>query len=179
MTSWKLSGEQRVGRAVYDNCMERAAFLKICRVELRQILFSVVIGVSIGLVLAVSQSAHDLLQYAIGGAVVGFSIYGIISLLSLSFDRFIELLPERYRVLCEGTKYLIGGAFGYFVGVILANALLGGGVRIPMIRGPLRTIMLVSAAIALVVGFVFRSFKLLHERLRIREWAERELEIAR
>src|SRR5439155_1655821 len=73
----------------------------------------------------------------------------------------------------------IGGALGYFVGVILANALLGGGVRIPMIRGPLRTIMLVSAAIALVVGFVFRSFKVLHERLRTREWAERELEIAR
>jgi serine phosphatase RsbU (regulator of sigma subunit) len=159
--------------------MERAAFLKICRVELRQILFSVVIGVGIGLVLAVSQSAHDLLQFAIGGALVGFCIYGICSLLALSFNRFIHLLPGRYQVLGDGTKYLIGGALGYLVGVILANALLGGGVRIPTIRGPLRTIMLVSAGIALVVGFVFRSFEVLHERLRTREWAERELEIAR
>src|SRR5947209_19119854 len=138
MRSWRRSGEQEADRAVYDNCMERTAFLRVCRAELRQVLISMAIGVGIALLLAVSQSAHDLLQFAIGGAVVGFSIYGIISLLSLSFDRFIELLPERYRVLCEGTKYLIGGALGYFVGVILANALLGGGVRIPMIRGPLR-----------------------------------------
>jgi serine phosphatase RsbU (regulator of sigma subunit) len=159
--------------------MERAAFLRICRLELRQVVISMVIGVAIGMVLAVSQSAHEFWQFAVGGAIVGFCIYAVISILSILFNRFIELLPERMGVVAEGIKYVVGGAGGYFVGLILANALLGGGLRIPTVHGPLRTIMLLTAGIALVVGFLFRTFETMASRLRQREWAERELEIAR
>ena len=39
--------------------------------------------------------------------------------------------------------------------------------------------MLLTAGIALVVGFLFRTFETMASRLRQREWAERELDIAR
>ena len=154
----------------------------MCRVELRQVVISVVIGMAIGMVLGVSQSAHEFWQYAVGGAIVGFCIYALISVLSTLFDRFIELLPERIGVVAEGIKYVVGGAGGYFIGVILANALLGGGgvrFRIPSFGAPLRTIMFLTAGIALVVGFLFRTFATMSSRLQQREWAERELDIAR
>jgi stage II sporulation SpoE-like protein len=159
--------------------MERAAFLQMVRDELRQVIISVVIGMAIGTALGVSQPVHEFWQYAVVGGIVGFCIYLVISLLSLSFDRFIELLPERVDVVAEGIKYVIGGVGGYFVGIIGANAILGGGLRIPAVKGPMRTIVLLTAGIALVVGFLFRTFATMSSRLRQREWAERELDIAR
>jgi hypothetical protein len=150
------------------------------RVELRQMVISVVIGMAIGMVLAVSQSARELWQFAVGGAIVGFCIYAVISILSKLFNRFIELLPKRIGVVAEGIKYVVGGAGGYFIGLILANAVLGGrGVQIPLFSAQLRTIMFITAGIALLVGFMFRAFATMSSRLQQREWAERELEIAR
>jgi sigma-B regulation protein RsbU (phosphoserine phosphatase) len=39
--------------------------------------------------------------------------------------------------------------------------------------------MLITGVVAVIVGLIFRAFDLLGERLRQREWAERELEMAR
>jgi serine phosphatase RsbU (regulator of sigma subunit) len=159
--------------------MDRTSFLVVCRLELRQIAISMVIGVAISTIYAMGQSNHALAIYAVAGAIVGFCIYAVISILSVFLRRVIGLLPQQYRVFAEGTKYMVGGAAGWLVGVTLANVLFGGRPTIPTLIGPARTFMLVTAGIALLVGLLFRSFELMEQRLRQREWAERELEIAR
>ncbi len=159
--------------------MKREEFFAVCRIELRQMVIAMAVGAGIGILFAAGKPQAHLGVMATGGALVGFCIYVFISALSIFFDRFIRLLPGRFRIYGDGTKYLIGGTAGWFIGIAFANLVLGGQPSFPALTAETRTFLLISAAIVLVVGLLFRSFEGMQRRLQAREWAERELEIAR
>jgi sigma-B regulation protein RsbU (phosphoserine phosphatase) len=68
---------------------------------------------------------------------------------------------------------------GWFIGLGLVNWMFNKRLVIPAISGEIRTFLIVVAGVALMIGLLFRSYEMMAGRLRQREWAERELEIAR
>ena len=158
--------------------MDRREFLRLCKVELRQIAISLAVGVAVGVIYWSGHGEESAVTLAIAGAFVGFCIYLVINALSFGFDRYLRLASPPYARLAEGTKYVVGGIGGWMIGVAIVNGVLGGRFAVP-VSAPAQIFMLIVAAVALGVGLLFRSFESLHARLRQREWAERELEIAR
>lgn len=115
------------------------------------------------------------------GAVVGACIFLVIFLLERLFKPLLVKVPERFAIFPHIALFLAGGMLGGAVGIVLGSNIVGGSLTFATAfqHGWLRTLMMVSGLIAVTVGLLYRSFAVLHEQLRDREWAEKELEIAR
>jgi hypothetical protein len=121
------------------------------------------------------------------GLIVGASIWLAIQLFELVFDRFLERLSPGLRTALKAFVFLLGGAFGWLGGMFLSSTLFRFGFSARnAFRGTGAIVMLVTGAVAVVVGLSFYAFDLLQQRLtktiaqlKEHEWAEKELELAR
>jgi serine phosphatase RsbU (regulator of sigma subunit) len=148
------------------------------------------VGVTIGILFAsfyaVARPDHAWPILA-GGAVTGAFISIAIHLLERLFNRRIDRLAERGRMFAKGMLYLVGSLSGWLVGMLLSSHLFGFGISLEsLVRGNLVFMMGATGTVAVVVGLSFYAYELLQrrlaatiEQLKEKEWAEKELVLAR
>jgi len=148
--------------------------------ELRVAGISMVVGAVISLLFGIGRANDSLLPYLLTGAVVGFTIYLCNTLLAHLLEPLLSRLTKRTRLFGDIALYLVGGLSGWLLGFLVSSLLFGSRVSLArIIRGPLLTFLVITAVVSVTIGLLFRTFEALTERLRIREWAERELDLAR
>jgi hypothetical protein len=142
------------------------------------------VGVALSSFFAIARWPDDgvkgFLQTLFIGAVIGASIYASIATLHVLLRSLLDRLPDAMRMGTHVLISIIGGFIGGVYGLILGVRLMGGRMTVGgLLQGRGWLFAVFSAGIAVLVSFAFRAFELLHHRLREREWAEKELEIAR
>jgi len=140
------------------------------------------IGVAIGIVYSIIESAgrnefpdnHTLVRNMILVAVTLSVVRLIETMLSWAIEQ--SHYPTIFRVVI----YAFGGWLGYTVGLLIVGAFLG------IDRQDLDVhsyhfvyVLAVTASLSTLVGFVIHHNRKRNDRLRAREFAEKELEIAR
>lgn len=121
------------------------------------------------------------------GAVIGLFIYLAIHLLHRAVRPAIQRLTGGARVAAGILISLVGGFIGGITGLVTGGRILGGTLTFgDVLEGRGRVFIFASGGIAVLAALAFRAFELLQDRLREtmeqlkqREWAEKELEIAR
>ncbi len=149
--------------------------------ELRVATISIVVGAVISVLFGIGRANDSLLAYLLTGAVIGFTIYLCNTLLAHLFEPLLSRLTKRARLSGDIALYLVGGVSGWLLGFMVSSLMLFGS-RVSLsriIRGPLLTFIVITAFLSVTIGLLFRTFEAMTERLRVREWAERELDIAR
>lgn len=152
----------------------------------RSLLVGIALGVLFASFYAVAQPERALRILA-GGAFTGVCISITISLLEWLFDARIERLPQRWRMPAKGLEFLIGGLSGWVFGMNISSAVFGFGIRFrSLIGGNWMLPTAVTGAVTVAVGLSFYAYEILQrrlertmEQLKQREWAEKELELAR
>ncbi|HEX8619987.1 MAG TPA: SpoIIE family protein phosphatase [Thermoanaerobaculia bacterium] len=156
----------------------------------RRLIRSLAVGVALGLLfasfyaIAQPERAPSILT---GGAVTGVCISIAISLLETLFAARIERLPHGWRMPAKGLEYLIGSLLGWVVGMNISYEAFGFGIPFrALVRGNWIMSGAVTGAVTVVVGLSFYAYEVLQrrlartiEQLKEREWAEKELELAR
>lgn len=150
-----------------------------CRQQVRVALTSVAIGSLLSTIYAFGRSEAEPLAYLLMGAIVGLCIYATTTMLQAVFSRRVRALREPFQGVAYGLLLFLGGVSGWLLGFVIASLVFGGPIRFGVLSGPPRMFLLMTALIVLVTGLIFRSWDALKERLRTREWAEKELELAR
>jgi serine phosphatase RsbU (regulator of sigma subunit) len=157
------------------------------RQELISIGASIAIGVLFAGFYAVSRP-DQAASIMLAGAVTGLSIWTSIAMLRVLFRKRCERIAgARARMAAEVALFMAGGALGWIGGNALTWTLFRGGVPIDeLLRGESLTLMGITASIAVLIGVGFYAVNLLRDRLEAtvqqlkeREWAEKELELAR
>lgn len=164
---------------VYPCSMTRMDFYRACGEHLQAVLVSMSIGIAVATIYGMGHGG-GWVEILVSGAVVGFAIYVIISILETLFRPSLARVSRGTALAGHMILFLLGGTIGWISGVYIVTWILGGEVSIAgLFKGSALPFMLMTGAIAVVVGLTFRSFEHLHERLRDREWAEKELALAR
>jgi hypothetical protein len=157
------------------------------RHELLSIAASIAIGVLFAGFYAVGQPGQTA-SILLAGAVTGLTIWISIALLRLLFRPLVERhLGARERLAGQVALFGVGGAIGWMAGNALSRTLFHAGVPIEeLLQSESLTLMLIVTAIAVLVGAGFYAVNRLRDRLadtvqklKDREWAEKELELAR
>lgn len=159
--------------------MDRRELIRVFRKELRKAVISAAVGALVTVFYGMGQREGVSLIFMLSGAFVGVCIYAAISLLSRITGRWTALLPRRVAVIAEGVKYVVGGLIGWWTGIGIVSLVFSTRAQMPSFNVPARQFMLVIVALTLGIGLMFRAFEVMEQRLRQREWAERELDIAR
>jgi hypothetical protein len=156
----------------------------------RHLLFSLLVGIGLGVVFAsfyaVAQPERAAPTLA-GGALTGICISFSIMLLEWLFDHRIDRLPVRWRMPAKALEFLVGGLGGWMVGMSVSSVLFGFGISFrSLLRGNWAITTTVTGGITVLIGLAFYAYDLLQQRLagtieqlKQREWAEKELELAR
>ena len=148
------------------------------------------VGVGLGIMFASFYAvAHPdaAVRILSAGAVTGAFISLAIHILGHFFDPAINRLAMRPRVAMKALMYLIGSLAGWLSGMLLSSRLFGFGISFDtLLRGNLLLTTAVTGTTAIVVGLSFYAFEVLQQRLattieqlKEREWAEKELALAR
>lgn len=156
----------------------------------RHFLFSLLVGIGLGVVFASFYAAAQperAMSILAGGALTGIFISVAISLLERLLTARIDALPSPLRLFAKSIEFLVGGLGGWLVGMTVSSYLFGFGISLrTMTRGNWAIVTLVTGGITVAVGFAFYAYELLQQRLertieqlKQREWAEKELELAR
>lgn len=151
---------------------------------------AVPVGIGLGVLFAsfYAVAQPDRIVEILGaGAVTGAFISIAIQILERLFGRTIDRLSMRPRVVAKAVLYLIGSVTGWVAGMLLSSRLFGFGISIEsLMRGNFVFTMGVTGTVAVVVGLSFYAFEVLQhrlattiEQLKEREWAEKELALAR
>ena len=148
------------------------------RDEVRGALIAVTIGIAIS-TLGFGQRG-TVLGVLVNGVVIGLSVYVTVSVLSHLLAATIERLPPRTRPLARGAVFIAGGLLGWTIGVFAILRFFGKPFQIEDAFGvDMWPFVIITLAAVVAVGLVFRSFDVMHGRLREQEWAQKELELAR
>jgi serine phosphatase RsbU (regulator of sigma subunit) len=156
------------------------------RHELLSIVASIAIGVLFAGFYAVGQPGQSV-SILLAGAVTGLTIWISIALLRLLFHPLVERHGARGRLGGQVVLFIVGGAIGWMAGNALSRTLFHAGVPVEeLLQSESLTLMLIVTAIAVLVGAGFYAVNRLRDRLadtvqklKDREWAEKELELAR
>ena len=141
----------------------------------RGALISIGVGVAISGVWAAADRAAQTAPFLLHGAVTGLLIYFVIALLHGVFGRILDRIRSpRRRTAAEVALFVVGGTIGFSLAMGVAVRNLSR-LADPRFIG----LLMLTVAIVVGVGLGFRSFTQLNARLREREWAEKELTIAR
>ena len=143
--------------------------------------FSATTGVVISSFYAIGQELTNAGWILLTGGLVGVLINLCVHLLGRLFAPMLKNIPQRYQVYAQALLFLIGGMAGWFLGLFLWFSITRRRIEItPFLHlGAHGYFMLLTGVVAVIVGLIYRAFDVLGERLRQREWAERELEMAR
>ncbi len=148
------------------------------------------VGIALGLLFAsfyaIAQPERAL-SILTGGAVTGVCISIAITILEELFAARIERLPQRWRMPAKGLEFLIGSLSGWMVGMHISFVAFGFGIPFRALMGGSWMMSgAVTGAVTVVVGLSFYAYDILQrrlagtiEQLKEREWAEKELELAR
>ena len=150
-------------------------------------LLAIAVGALVGLLFSIGSTQSPLFV-VLHGVVVGLGIFVSIMLLELLLGSTIDRAPERLRALLHGILFATGGVAGWIVALAIISPLRGRPFDLRELFGESSfvTFIAVSALIAVAVGLASRGYEHLQERLRSandrlreREWAEKELALAR
>jgi hypothetical protein len=149
--------------------------------RLRGIAISAAIGLVISSFYAIGQKFKDAGWILLSGATIGVLISVCITLLDRLFAPLLRHIPRKYQIYAQGVIFLLGGMSGWFLGLFIWVSVSRRALTFsPMLHlGAHGLFMLSTGVVAVIAGLTFRAFDVLGERLRQREWAERELEMAR
>ncbi len=156
----------------------------------RPVAQSVLVGIGIGVLFSSFYAVarpEQAAQILSAGGVTGAFISIAIHLIERLFGRTVERLPMRLRIAVKALLYLIGSIAGWLTGMLLSSRLFGFGITIEnLLQTSFAFTMIVTGTIAVAVGLSFYAFELLQQRLattieqlKEREWAEKELQLAR
>lgn len=121
------------------------------------------------------------------GALIGIFIHGFITLFERIAGAWIDRFGTTARALGHALLFVIGGMMGGVLGLVTGVNLVGHSMTIAdVLHGRVRFFAIMAGATALVAASGFRAYDLLRtrhartlEQLKEREWAEKELELAR
>ena len=151
---------------------------KTLRDEARGALIAAAIGVAISALRFGDKGTVS--RVLVNGVVIGLSVYVTVSVLMHLLAGAIDRLPARVRPLARGAVFIGGGLLGWTLGVFAILRFFGKPFQIEAAFGvDMWPLLIVTLSAVLAVGLVFRSFEVMHARLREQEWAQKELEIAR
>jgi serine phosphatase RsbU (regulator of sigma subunit) len=150
-----------------------------------------VVAIALGAVFAILMSLDKLRSEYPAiltiGALTGLAIWVAVTVLLILFHPTLQRLPKHAHSFALVVLLAIGGISGWVVGLWAGNRLFGSrATMMDVIRHGGGTFMLVTAGVVVATGLIFRSFEAMREnlavtmeRLKQREWAEKELELAR
>jgi Stage II sporulation protein E (SpoIIE) len=152
--------------------------------DAREAILSTLLGVGVVFLMFLQRSEAFGWRLAIYGGLTGFAIYiccrTLHRLVAEPIYRW-EILP---RPLVAGILYCFGGALGWSVATVLAQAT--GLIHFTFERRDILIALAVTGGLGIVFGLAFYSFGFLEgrlresvERLKEAEFAEKELELAR
>jgi serine phosphatase RsbU (regulator of sigma subunit) len=149
----------------------------VCFDMLRGALVSIAVGLAMAWIYAVGHGG-DSWTHTLWGAVVGLTIYGCIRVLRGAVRRAVGARAEHGWV--DGVVFVIGGVIGWVAGMTLAAWITHETLPFAALVGrELRSLMIITASIALATGLLVRSFEHMKSRLARTVAAEKELELAR
>lgn len=158
--------------------------------QVRSFVLTLPIGIGIGVLFssfyAVAHPGHAG-QILSAGALTGAFISITIHVLEHLVGRTIDRLAMRARIAAKSVLYLIGSVAGWMAGMLLSSRLFSFGLTVDdLLRGNFVLTTGVAGTIAVVVGLSLYAFEILQQRLaatieqlKEREWAEKELQLAR
>ncbi|HVR39043.1 MAG TPA: PP2C family protein-serine/threonine phosphatase [Thermoanaerobaculia bacterium] len=156
-----------------------ARFIAACRDYLRSASIAIAVGVTVSCVYAIGHRG-GWTEILVAGGFVGFLIYIVIAILEAIFTRRLSQASRGSALAGHVVLFLIGGITGWIFGVTIVSQFFGEPVSpIQLIRGEALSFIVITGVIAVVVGLLFQTFQTMSQRLRDREWAEKELELAR
>ena len=121
------------------------------------------------------------------GAIVGLFVYAFIAVFEAAAGRFIDRLGPIGRALGRGLLFVAAGVIGGVLGLVFGVNLFGHSMTLAdVFHGRVKLFAMMAGVTALAASSGFRAFDLLRarlagtiEQLKEREWAEKELELAR
>jgi sigma-B regulation protein RsbU (phosphoserine phosphatase) len=167
--------------------MKAARVLAFSRNWVKSALFAMGIGVVASSFYGVATWPEGFATILFIGAIIGLCIYTAISLLGLAFAPLLNRLGPNGRAAGNALIFVVGGTIGGGLGIVSGVRLLGHPMAVmDVFEGRGIPFMLTAGITALCVGIGFRAFEAMRERLaqtvahlKEREWAEKELELAR
>jgi hypothetical protein len=150
---------------------------------LRDLSISILIGLGVVFLVLLGESARLSVGVAAYGAMIGAFAYVVCLLLGASWAAG-SAASGSLSAVARSVLYRVGGALGWLLATLLANA--AGLVHVPMTAESLRLTLPGAGAITLIAGLSLYTYSILRDRLeqsvsRLKEaeFAEKELELAR
>ena len=153
------------------------------RKVLAETVLALAIGLGIGLLMSLAGDRSSRNLYILFGGFIGLGIYSIANLLHWLLRKRIERLTGRWKTVFHAVQLFFSGLCAWLLAGLLVRAIFPG----TKVWGPgTYRYMLVTAGLAIFIGFAFITFEGLQNRLaesvaRLKEaeFAERELQLAR
>lgn len=153
------------------------------RKVLAETVLALAIGLGIGLLMSLAGDRSSRNLYILFGGFIGLGIYSIANLLHWLLRKRIERLTGRWKTVFHAVQLFFSGLCAWLLAGLLVQAIFPG----TKVWGPgTYRYMLVTAGLAIFIGFAFITFEGLQNRLaasvaRLKEaeFAERELQLAR
>lgn len=150
---------------------------------------SMALGATVAGFYGLGRNRGSFLAILLNGVVVGLSIYLHIYVLERVIGPLICRIPARLQTAAHALLFLIGGISGWLTALVFITYVINDDrVRISALvrdRGVLHFIGF-TGIIAVAVGLTIRAYGALKDRLqqtaarlKEREWAEKELDLAR
>ena len=140
-------------------------------------------AIAIGVILTIAANvgagrALDI-EFIASGAFMGLSIYIANYLLHCAVSPyFLRVKPSHLAAVRIGVS-ILGGIVGWEIGYSILIFAETGAVRLPMVTGAMRWLLLITVAITVLVALLAHGYHQLRERLSETIEAEKELEVAR
>ncbi len=155
--------------------------------EWRWALGSAAIGIIVVSAFAIGAGRRPSVEFLVSGAIMGLCIYTANEILHGLLGCYINLLRRPISTIARIFLNAAGGVIGWMVAFVLASLIFGGKVTFSAaLRREVRWLLLITIAITILVGVLIHAYEELRrrlstsiEQLKAREYADKELEVAR
>ena len=153
----------------------------------RWTLSSIAVGIILVLAFQVGAGRPPSIQFLVGGAITGLCIYASSVFFNGLLGCHIDKIRSPLKPLLRVVLMISAGFVGWVAGFFISNIVLTGRAVFRDILGPeTRSLLLIVLAITLLVSTLAHGYEELRrrlttsvEKLKEREFAEKELEVAR
>ncbi len=155
--------------------------------EWRWALGSMAIGIIVVTAFAIGAGRRPGLEFLVSGGIMGLSIYSANEILHGLLGCYINLLSRPVAAIARIFLNAAGGVIGWMVAFAIASLIFTGKVMFSeAVRREFRWLLLITIVITVLVGLVIHGYEELRrrlgasiEQLKAREYADKELEVAR